>query len=240
MRSSGPTVQESFFHRTSADSWGVTGAEGTFWFFGIAIATGPMPPVDAFTLLAGGEGRQLRQSVAETDPIVLSGPVSAGQAYDGESMWGWVGTDVPESIDVDEPRLRIDTGDAVRTLPMSTELARPLGGSPAEISVESVDAPESVAPDESIELSVTVTNDGAGPGVARVVVNESGPTYEPHRFSESLPAGGSAVRTMRFKARPRCDRETPHRYTVIGADAGIQRTVTVPASSESRGEREPG
>jgi hypothetical protein len=36
---------------------------------------------------------------------------------------------------------------------------------------------------------------------------------------------------MRFKARPQSDHETPHRYVVIGADAKIQRSVTVPASS---------
>lgn len=240
LRSSGPTVQESFFHRTSADSWGVTGAAGTFCVVGVAIAAGPNPPVDAFTLLAGGASVQLAAAVAERDPMVLSGPVSARQVYDGESTWGWVGADVPESVAVDEPRLRIDTGDAVRTLAVPTQPASALGGSPAEISVESVDVPASVAPDESIELSVTVTNHGAGPGVARVVVNESGPTYRPHRFSEPLPAGGSAVRTMRFTARPRSDRETPHRYTVIDADARIQRAVTVPASSDSQGEGKPG
>lgn len=119
MRSSGATVQEAFFHRQSADSWGVTGAEGTFCFVGIAIATGAMPPVDAFTLQAGGESLQLGPSVAETDPMVLSGRVSAGQAYERES----------------------------------------------------------------------------------------------------------AVRTMRFMARPRSDRQTLHRYTVVGGDTVIQRTV---------------
>jgi hypothetical protein len=231
LRTSGPTVQESYFHRTSADSWGVTGAEGRFCFVGVAIASGPNLPVDAFSLVAGGESIPLRPSVADADPMVLSGPVSAGQAYDGESMWGWVGADVPHSIEFEEPLLRIDTGDAVRTLSIPTEPTQALGREPGNVSIESVQAPESVASDGSIELSVTVTNDGAGPATARVVVNESGPSYQPHRFRESISGGASAVRTMRFKARPQSDHETPHRYVVIGADAKIQRSVTVPASS---------
>jgi|GEM_PF-1249255 len=112
-----------------------------------ATPEGPSP--DAFTLVLGDR---------QFEPTALPSPFDPwtpgiGTVYTPETRDGWLAFDVP-AVETERAQLVYD---GVR-YPLGVDRER-LAGAPA-FRLESVSVPESVAPDESIELGVTVTNEG--------------------------------------------------------------------------------
>ncbi|MFC3477955.1 hypothetical protein [Halobacterium litoreum] len=101
-------------------------------------------------------------------------------SYDpGENGIGWVGFDAPKSVATDDPRLRVQFGDESGA-PVSWSLPDYATGrlrEPPKFACADFSAPESVASDEPIEVSVRVSNEGAGVGRFRGALNEAGPAY---------------------------------------------------------------
>ncbi|MEE6210808.1 hypothetical protein U3A55_11660 [Salarchaeum sp. III] len=103
-----------------------------------------------------------------------------GAVYDADrNGTSWVGFDAPKPVATDDPRLRVQFGDESDE-PVSWSLPNYITGrlqEPPNFECTDFSAPESVASDEPIEVSVRVTNEGAGIGRFRAALNETGPAY---------------------------------------------------------------
>lgn len=189
----GVSVQESFFYLASPDSLGVAAPDGRQFAFASVAGSDHAPPPDGFALVAGGDRHA---GWTEYDrwrgPEILPEGVVGHRAYEPGSG-GWVGFDLPDPLDADGARLVV--GDYV-AWQVEQETLAVLNAPPARYSLVEVTAPDRVAADESAPVSVTVENVGDGDGTFRGVVNEAGPTYTPHRFRLSIPAGERRSETV--------------------------------------------
>jgi hypothetical protein len=91
-------------------------------------------------------------------------------------------------------------------------------------------APETVAPDETFEITVTAANVGDGPGTFRGAVNFSYPLYRPKGFDIALAPGESGEATVSASSRD-ADPGTGLEYGVR-TPAG-ESTVAVAVATES-------
>ncbi|WP_276301140.1 hypothetical protein [Halorussus lipolyticus] len=186
-------VQSSFFYCPSPDSVAVVTAEETqFAFVQVRPQTDSPPPSD-FSVVA--DGRRFWGTLAPGD---VAGPhrvYELGSGYhSGEVEPGWVAFEVPNPLDADDIALAYQD----RRESVGAGLAADLREPPAEFGLVSFDAPETVAHDETFEVSLTVENVGESAGVFRASLNQLGPTYAPYPAELSVPAGERREETWSF------------------------------------------
>lgn len=189
-------VQSSFFYCPSPDSVAVVTAEETqFAFVEVRPQTDSPPPSD-FSLVA--DGRRFWGTLAPGD---IAGPhrvYERGSGYhSGETDPGWVAFEVPNPLDADDIALAYQD----RRESVEADLAGDLREPPAEFSPVSFDAPETVAHDETFEVSLTVENVGESDGIFRACLNQLSPAYAPHPAELSVPVGERREYTWSFGDR---------------------------------------
>lgn len=184
-------VQDSAFYLATPDTLGVLSFDDRqAVIVAVSVDGEPRPAPDDFTL--GIE-----------DPVpgwVTYDDVSGtqfrerGAIYDSDQDGtGWIGFDAPKPIATDDPRLRVQLGDEA-TEPVRWSLPDYATGrlqEPPAFACDDVSAPDAVARDEPIEVSVRVSNEGAGVGRFRAALNETGPAYRFETVETDLGPGNS-------------------------------------------------
>lgn len=182
-------VQYAYRHIEQVDWNGIRAANGQFVFVTIDARPADSPPArSAFSLLADGK------AYAPIEPeygylVDLAVPGSQYWPENGdEEPRGWLLFETPAELD-SAPTLRLDRDPA----PAEWDLDIDLATSPPPAWEWAVDAPDTVAPDTTFDISVTAENVGDGPGTFRGAVNFSYPLYMPKGFDIALDPGESGT-----------------------------------------------
>ncbi|WP_435360206.1 hypothetical protein [Haloarchaeobius sp. DFWS5] len=219
----GPVVQHSFFHRLTPDSLGVTGAptDHQFLFIGVGIESEPRPGASEFTVTTDETTATAWRSF-ENQRVADLGVANGDYPYSADGEDGWLGFDLPAPLS-GEPRLEISVNDgsAATSLPQGTVAS--LGSPPPSFTFDELSYPEEVESGEPIRVRTTVTNEGAGAGTFRAVVNQTGPTNAPHTNVTPLEPGQSAPWEVSFGAQG-ADRVT---FRFRSADTASEHEVQV-------------
>ncbi|WP_267641641.1 hypothetical protein [Haloarchaeobius amylolyticus] len=232
LRFAGPVVQHSYFRLTTPDSMAVEVADGQFCFVGVAVEDGSPPDPDAFALVVGEETYDLGTELGERVPYSVPVAAGDGRPYRTDEGAGWVAADVPAPIDEAEPLLRVSVGEETHDVTLPGHAADTLGDPAPAFTFGEVSAPESVAADEPIPVEVPVTNEGDGPGTARVVVNETGPMYAPHQLETALDPGASETLTGSIDTHMNAgDGTGTVSFTVLAPGLESSHSVTITGSA---------
>ncbi|WP_435334621.1 hypothetical protein [Haloarchaeobius sp. TZWWS8] len=221
------TTQHSYFHLTSPDTMGVEAADGQFFFVGVRVTEGDAPGPDSFDVRVGDETYDLTTSLADRDSY--DSPVAAGngQYYTREEGAGWLATDVPAPLSGETLRIRIEQGEATAEVALPNFVADGLAVPSPDFAFGDVSIPDSVGPNDPIKVELPVTNEGDGRGTARVVVNEVGPMYAPHRVEADLGAGKSTTLAESIPTDRGGSTASEVRLHVVAPGVDHRQTVTV-------------
>ncbi|MFB6071944.1 MAG: hypothetical protein ABEJ88_03155 [Halobacterium sp.] len=186
------SVQHSAFYLTSPDTVGVLSfGDRQAVFVTVDVVGDTRPAVDDFELVLD----ERVQAWVEYEAAPTARFYEQGQAYaPDESGGGWIGFDAPASVDVEEPRLRVQFGGETEgsiRWPLPDAAASDLRAPPPAFEVSAFSAPDSVAPGGEIEVSATVENTGDGAGTFRGAFNQRGPTYQVETYAFDLAAGAA-------------------------------------------------
>jgi len=219
-------VQYAYRHIENVDWNGIQPADGQFVFVTIDARAPSIPPNRAaFTLLADGE--QYAPITPEYGyPVDLDVPGDGYTPDDGDAdRRGWLLFETPAQL-ASAPTLRLDHDPEPEEWEPSVENAT----SPPPAWEWSVDAPNTVAPDETFDITITAENVGDGPGAFRGAVNFSYPMYMRKAFDLPLDPGESATATVEASIED-ADSGTEIEYGVR-TPAG-ESTVAVTVEGES-------
>lgn len=166
----------------------VAAPDGRQYVF-LDVATGNSPGIDPpvpedFALDVGGELHRgwIAAPGVEGEPVPDEYPVpyteeaASGREerdiYGGDGQNGWIGFDLPATVDaaVDLLLKPTEAGRPFAIWSVPRETVDRLGAPPAAFSVADVSVPESVAPGDPLTASVTAENAGDGPGRFRAVL----------------------------------------------------------------------
>ncbi|QKY20217.1 hypothetical protein B4589_007440 [Halolamina sp. CBA1230] len=190
-------VQYSYHHIENVDWNGIQPADGQFVFVTVdARPADSVPARSAFTLVADGEQYEPTE-LAHRMPVTIDVP---GRAYsvgdDNSEDRGWLAFETPAELDA-APALRLDRDSGPATWELEAETAT----APPPVWEWSADAPETVEPESTFEITVTAENVGDGAGTFRGAVNFSYPMYMPKGFAVSLDPGASGADTVEAEIR---------------------------------------
>jgi len=187
----GVDVRSSFLYLTHPDAAGVAAPKGTQYVFADVrpTAVDAVPPeYDALTL-AAGDGRfdaTPSPGPAASPPEVLVDE----RPYDPDERGaGWVAFAVPEPLDTDRVALTYEADGRAFSHAFDADAVESLADAPPRFELVDADAPESVAPGDSFEVSVVVENAGEADGVFRAALNQTRPLYAPNAVELAVPAG---------------------------------------------------
>ena len=190
-------VQYAYRHIENVDWNGIQPADGQFVFVTVdAREAGTPPDPGAFSLVADGE-RYDHKDIADRMPVSLDVPGSTYSAGDEHSEdRGWLAFETPAELDA-EPSLRMERDSVPATWELDTETAT----APPPRWEWSADAPETVEPQTTFDITITAENVGDGAGTFRGAVNFSYPMYMPKGFDVSLDPGASGADTVNAEIR---------------------------------------
>lgn len=140
-------------------------------------------PPDAYELVLGNH----RLSPLSSLPGRRLRVPAVGQPYSTENRSGWLVFDVP-LIDADAGSIHFDG----RQVPLPGDSLPAFAAAPS-IDVQSVTVPNSVAPDEAISVTVSVTNQGDRDGLFLAAIQQSG---LPTGVEIPVPAGEARTSTI--------------------------------------------
>jgi len=224
-------VQYAYRHIENVDWNAVRTAGGQFVFVTLdATEVEPAPGREAFSLVTADE-RYDPVAIERRSPVDLDVPGKPYMSQRGDAdPRGWLVFDVPARLD-GVPSLRLDRDDGSREWGLDPEKAT----APPPAWEWAVDAPETVRPDGTFDIVVSVENVGDGPGTFRGAVNFSYPLYKPEGFDIQLEPGQSGE--ARISARSEnADPGSELTYDVRTPVDESEVTVTVeaaPTSTES-------
>jgi len=180
-------VQYSYRHIENVDWNGVRPADGQFVFVTVdARSAETTPSRSAFSLAADADTSDAVK-IERRYPVNLDVP---GEPYmvdtEDTAARGWLVFDVPAQLD-SAPSLRLEQDSGSWEWDLDTEKAT---APPPEWEYD-VQAPDSVAPGTTFDITITAENVGDGPGTFRGAVNFSYPMYRPKGFAVTLEAGES-------------------------------------------------
>lgn len=184
-------VQYAYRHIENVDWNAIRPADGQFVFVTVdAREADPVPGRDAFTLAAAGEFYDPVE-IEQRYPVDLDVPGEPYMPHEDAEPRGWFVFDVPAQLDT-APSLRLerDTG------PLEWELDTEKATAPPPEWDWTASAPETVAPEETFDITVSAENVGDGPGTFRGAVNFSYPLYRPKGFDIPLEPGASGEATI--------------------------------------------
>lgn len=219
-------VQYSYRHIQNVDWNAIRPAEGQFVVVTVdATEADPVPGMDAFSLVTS-DNTYDSTVIEHRYPVDLDVP---GEPYmtdqDDADPRGWIVFDVPAQLDT-APSLRL----AHETGSWEWELDTERATTPPPDWEWSASAPETVAPDDTFDITVTAENVGDGAGTFRGAVNFSYPLYRPKGFAIDLAPGASGETTVSASS----EEIDPERQLDYGIRTpGEESTVTVTVKAES-------
>jgi hypothetical protein len=188
-------VQDSAFYLATPDTLGVLPFEERQAVFVTVSVDGETRPAPDDFVLAVSDGASGWTAYEDVSADRFR---ERGRAYDPERGGdGWIGFAPETPVETPDPRLRVQFGSdlngAVRwSLP--DDAAATLR-EPPSFECRDFAVPSEVSPDQPIEVSVTVTNEGDGAGTFRAALNERGPTYRFETVELALDPGESRTWT---------------------------------------------
>jgi hypothetical protein len=231
-------VQYAYRHIENVDWGAVRTADGQFVFVTIDASetdpfdsseANPAPSRDEFLLLAD-DGLHKPLEIEDTFPIT---PDIPGKPYrpdrSGTFPRGWLVFDVRAQLDT-EPSLRL--GGIFNSVKWELDTVKATAPPPAWEWTANV--PDTVAPGETFDITVSAKNVGNGPGTFRGVVNFSSPMYKAERFDIVLHPGesGKGKVSTDISARHSGGEETYQVRTPAGRSEVAVTVETEPNSSD--------
>lgn len=227
------TVQHSYVALVYPDFADVVTADGgQFLFLTVDVGgTADAPAPSDFRVATDGasyEGRNRGES---------GYPYRDGAAYTRDGKHGWILYDVPSPVESERVALELDVGeDETATWRLPDDVVARLRGPPPSFEVRDFSAPDSVRPDEPIEVSATVANVGEGPGTFRGSLNQEGDAlYGADPFSFDLEAGAEREWTGTVTTHQRSDLDSQLtvrlRFRSAGGDADRDVVVRPPGTT---------
>lgn len=226
--------QHSVVHLTSPDTMSVEAFGDRQVLFvqvsvAVSAADGPVPAPSDFRLDAGDVSVDGRTSVDDF-PAQRTLPDGRhdGGVHSTDEPGGWIVFPLPDGITADEATLSVQFGgenEGQVRWPLPADVLASLRDEPPAFSLESLDVPGIVPPDEPFEVVFAVSNDG-GPGVFRAAVNELGPMYAPHPVRLAVDAGGAASASVDIDTHVRSGSDEV-RIEVVTTRRSVTRTVRV-------------
>jgi hypothetical protein len=137
----------------------------------------------------------------------------------------WLVFELPRLGENSRPRLRLDSGSNSIEWPLPSKTVARLRNAPPEFALSSVTVPDSVRPDEPIEINVTAENRGSIPGYVLGTFNEQ-TQYTAHPFSIPLDAGEQKSEQLSLPNRSESGVEQVM-YDFVYADGERQYTVDI-------------
>ena len=192
VRPTGAVVQDSYVALVYPDFADVVAAEGRQFLFLTVDASGsPAPAAEDFAVVAG-------DAAYAGEPRGSAGrPYREGRPYTPDAGHGWILYELPAPLEGERiaVELDVDDGDPPTWHLPEDVVARLRGPAPA-FEVRDFEAPDSVRPDEPIEVSATIANVGDGDGTFRASLNQEGDLlYGADPFSFDLAAGAERAWT---------------------------------------------
>ena len=183
------TVQHSYVALVYPDFADVVAADGGQFLF-VTVDVGgtedaPAPAASDFRVAtdeASYEGRQRGES---------GHPYRDGGAYTRDAGHGWLLYELPAPVESERVALEFhDDGAAKAAWHLPDDVTSRLRGPQPSFEVRGFSAPDTVGPDEPIEVSATIANVGDGSGTFRGSLNQEGDAlYGADPFSFDLEAG---------------------------------------------------
>jgi len=218
-------VQYAYRHIENVDWNAIRTADGQFVFVTVdASGAESVPDREAFALATDDEFHDAA-AIERRYPVGLDVP---GEPYMPEQVdtdpRGWLVFDVPAQLDA-APSLRLERDTGSWEWRLDVEKAT----TPPPAWEWTASAPDTVAPDESFDITVSTENVGDGPGTFRGAVNFSIPMYRPEGFDIVLDPGEFGEATISASSND-ADPETELEYGVR-TPAG-KSTVAVTVATE--------
>lgn len=190
-------VQYSYRHIEQVDWNGIQRADGQFVFVTVDAREADSPPgPEAFSLVADEEAYEPTE-LEHSMPVTVDVPGRAYSVGDEHSEdRGWLAFETPAELAA-APSLRMERDSVPATWELDTEKAT----APPPAWEWSADAPATVAPESTFEISVTAENVGDGSGTFRGAVNFSYPMYMPKPVEITLAPGASGIDTVPAEVR---------------------------------------
>ena len=186
VRTTGAVVQDSYVALVYPDFADVVAAEGRQYLFLTVDANGtPAPAAEDFAIVTGDAAYvgQPRGSAGR--------PYREGRPYTPDAGHGWLLYELPAPVESERiaVEFRPDEG-ATATWRLPEDVVGRLRRPAPAFEVRDFQAPDTVRPDEPIEVSATVANVGDGAGTFRGSLNQEGDLlYGADPFSFDLDAG---------------------------------------------------
>lgn len=181
------TVTPELVAANSPDSIGTFGAQDEQFVVATVAAEGlPAPPRDAFALDAGEESYSPSKDSAGMNYRLWND----NRPY-GESTEGWIAFSASKPLDAEAVTITWPDSEHALNDDAVAQLTRP----PTEFEVREFAAPDSIAYDESVTVTLTVENVGDTDGTFVGAFNRSGPSiaYTPEEaISLDVAAGETA------------------------------------------------
>jgi hypothetical protein len=225
-------VQYAYRHVENVDWNAIRPADGQFVL--VAVDAGgaePVPDRGVFSLVAGDEAHDPADTEGSC-PVDLDVPgelYAPGRA--NADPREWLVFDVPARLDA-APSLRPGRDTGSREWDLDAERAT----APPPARDWAASAPETVAPGETFDSTVSAENVGDGPGTFRGAVNFSHPICRPEGFDVALGPGESGEATVPASSEE-ADPGTELGYGVRTPAGESTVTVTVAPEPGSAGGR---
>lgn len=219
-------VQYAYRHIENVDWNAIRPADGQFVFVTVdASGVEPVVSREAFTLVtADGVYRPVEIEQYYPVDVDVPGALYAPERDDADPR-GWLAFEVPAQLET-APSLRLERDTDSWEWGLDTEKAT----TPPPAWDWAASVPDTVAPDETFDVTVSAENVGDGPGTFRGAVNFSYPLYRPKGFDIVLDPGESREATVSASSEDAAP-GTELQYGVR-TPAG-ESTVTVAVETES-------
>lgn len=212
------------------DALRVVNANEWFVLVQVSVSTYSYDP-SRFSLVTDDETRQSNPGLYESNYGWWDGsPIETGEPLEIDEP-NWLVFELPQLGENSQPRLRFADGSDIIEWPLPSETVARLRDDPPEFTLSSVTVPDSVRPDESIEISVTVRNLGSVLGYFFGTFNEQ-TQYTVHPLSVRLDP--SEERTTQLSLPNRADSGVDQvDYDFVSTVREQQYTVEIDRSTTS-------
>lgn len=197
------------------------------------VPEGPVPTVSDFNVAVGETRATGYTDVGDMQSYRIA-PDNGGRGkdYSSDTPDGWLAFSLPTSLsDIENATFSVRSGTKTEDQiqwPVPDSIIGSLRASPPALTLEAVDVPDTVAPDEPFDVTVTVANAG-GPGVFRAAVNETGPLYAPHPVRMAIDAQEKRSTSISIDTHVRSDTKKVQ-FRLVTTDKSVDRTVEVKES----------
>lgn len=192
--------QYSTYYLDNPDTLDVVHPDGSQLLFAtVRVSTSndsaERPAKDAFNVVADGGKHSPKNEVGGINTSQLRPDFTSISEYGTNKYRGWIVFVLPTEIEDSKLDIALQRGEGRRiSWRVDSDLAKQLTSPPPTFSVEELKPPESVSSGESVEVPVTVSNDGSA-GTFRSSFNSQDGSTTPVRFEFSVESDNTRTQT---------------------------------------------